>query len=154
MDNSFQDHGPEGRTPAGDDWSPEFPHRALDRLAEQLERAHEVDPAEAAELVRMVAREAQRLRSTVVRLSVEKLSTADREARIILQDAVKRAEDLKALGLSTLEQRLDEADGLLVGLRNAFHAELGAARAATAARPTRHVQRDAGAPEDPTKDRK
>lgn len=137
MENVIGDRGSDREPPTRDEWAPEFPHRALDKLAKRLENADDLEPTDAAELVRLVAREAQRLRSTVVRLSMEKLSTADREAQMILQDALKRADDLKALGLSTLEQRLDEADELLVGLRSAFHTELGAARAAATRRPGR-----------------
>lgn len=104
---------------------------------ERLERADELDVEEACELLGLVAKEAQRLRATVVQLSAAKLSEADREARTIVQDAILQADTMRALGLTALNARLDEADRLMAGMRQAFATELRAARVAAAAKGTR-----------------
>lgn len=116
----------EGSTGDHSTWPPSFPHSAIDELIERLERAHALSPEDAAALIAMVAKEAQRLRSAVVRLSMQKLSSADNEAREIVEEALSQAGSLKALGLTALERRLDEADRLQAGMRRAFRSELSA----------------------------
>jgi hypothetical protein len=105
--------GEETRT----DWAPSFPHQAIDRLLRQLEDGDVVDPGEARRLLGMVAREAQRLRATVTRLTIDKLAEADRTAQALVADAERQAGELRALGLAALESRLDEAERLLAAMR-------------------------------------
>lgn len=124
------------------DWPPQFPHLAIDDLVERLERASELDVEEACALLGLIAKEAQRLRATVVRLSAAKLSEADREARTIVQDAVVQADTMRALGLTALNDRLDEADHLLAGMREAFATELRTARAGSRAPSPRRPRAD------------
>lgn len=104
-------------------WPPSFPHREIDGLIERLERGGGTERAEGFELLAMVAKEAQRLRATTVRLSAAKLAEADREAREILARAQAHADALRSEGLAALNDRLDEAERLLATLREAFVAE-------------------------------
>ncbi len=104
-------------------WPPNFPHAGIDALLERIERLHEADADTVVELLLLIAREAQRLRTTVLRLSTERLSAAEREARAILEEAHRHAWDLRALALSTLDDRLDEADRLLAAVRETVRVE-------------------------------
>lgn len=106
-------------------WPPSFPHAAIDTLMERIERAHELDPATATELLMLIAREAQRLRTTVVRLSSARLAAAEQEAQAILDEAARHAGHLRALALDTLDRRLDEGDRLLAAVRQAIRTERG-----------------------------
>ena len=110
--------------PRDDAWPPAFPHAVIDRLLDQLERGETLDPREARRALALVAREAQRLRATVARLSVEKLSEADREARDIVEEAARHADALRSIGRSVLDSRLEEADRLWAGTREALRVEL------------------------------
>lgn len=118
--------GEEGAETIGD-WPPHFPHREIDALLARVDGAGQLSAEEATQLLGLVAREAQRLRSTVVRLSATKLSEADQEARAILADADAEAKSLRRAGLSVLDDRLDEAEHLLASMRAAFKVELRAA---------------------------
>lgn len=119
------DDRPPAGQPDGDDatWPPSFPHLEIDRLIDRLESGRSLDNAEAYRLLALVAREAQRLRATAVRLATAKLSEADREARQILADAIGHADEMRAVGLSVLNTRLDEGERLLATLRDAFRVE-------------------------------
>lgn len=119
--------GEDGAEELGDCWPPHFPHREIDALLARLDHVDALSVDEATELLGMVAREAQRLRATVVRLSATKLSEADQEARAIVADAQAQAKSMRSLGLSVLDDRLDEADHLLSSMRAAFRVELRAA---------------------------
>lgn len=122
-------HGDDRRGTTTDepaDWPPRFPHLAIDRLLDDLEHGRTVDPAESQRLLGLVAREAQRLRTTVARLSIDKLSDADREARAIVAEAQRHAHELRTAGLTALESRLEEAEMLLATMREAFRVELRA----------------------------
>lgn len=121
----------------GQGWPPSFPHGAVDALLRQVERAREGDTDAAVALLTQVAREAQRLRATVVRLSAARLSAAEREAEAILAEAQQRADELRALALQTLTRRLDEAETLTAALRAMVGVERDALAARSAA-PGRH----------------
>lgn len=114
--------------PDGEDltWPPSFPHLEIDRLIDRLESGRSLDNAEASRLLALIAREAQRLRATAVRLAAAKLSEADREARAIVADAVGHADSMRSLGLSVMNTRLDEGERLLATMREAFSVELRA----------------------------
>lgn len=107
-------------------WPPNFPHLEIDRLIDRLESGRSLDSTEAYRLLALIAREAQRLRATAVRLATAKLSEADREARQIVADAVGHADEMRTVGLSILNTRLDEGDRLLATMREAFRIELRA----------------------------
>jgi len=108
-------------------WPPSFPHLEIDRLIDRLEGGRTLDSAEAYRLLALIAREAQRLRATAVRLATAKLSEADRDARAIVADAVGHADAMRNLGLSIMNTRLDEGERLLATMREAFQVETRAA---------------------------
>jgi hypothetical protein len=107
----------------GPTWPPSFPHLEIDRLIDRLESGRTLDSAEAYRLLALVAQEAQRLRTTAVRLATAKLSEADREARRIVADALGQAEEMRDAGLTVLNTRLDEGERLLSTMRDAFQVE-------------------------------
>ncbi len=111
-------------------WPPTFPHLEIDRLIERLESGRTLDSAEAYRLLALIAREAQRLRATAVRLATAKLSEADQEARQIVSDAFAHADEMRNVGLWVLNTRVDEGDRLLATMREAFQVELRASRLA------------------------
>jgi hypothetical protein len=107
-------------------WPAFIPHREIDGLLERIENAAAVEPAEAARLLRMISKEAQRLRAMALRMTTEKLAEADREASGILNEALSHADSMRSVGLATLNSRLDEADQLMATVREAFRLELRA----------------------------
>ncbi len=107
--------GDEAPEPLDESWPPSFPHSAIDELFLQLKTDGSVDVAE--ELLQHIAREAQRLRSTVARLSVERLSAAEREAHAIVSEAHASAATVRETALQAVESRLDEADHLTAAMR-------------------------------------
>ncbi len=111
-------------------WPPTFPHLEIDRLIDRLESGRTLDSAEAYRLLALIAREAQRLRATAVRLATAKLSEADQEARQIVSDAFAHADEMRNVGLWVLNTRVDEGDRLLATMREAFQVELRASRLA------------------------
>ncbi|MBM9459513.1 hypothetical protein JK386_06330 [Nocardioides sp. zg-536] len=113
-------------------WPPFVPHREIDQLVDRLESGLAVDPGEAFRLLGLIAKEAQRLRTLVLRLSSAKLSEADREARAIVAEALRQADAMRSAGLEALEARLDEADEVIATMREAFRTELRAAEVAQA----------------------
>jgi hypothetical protein len=118
------DSAPDEAPDAGDSsWPPSFPHLEIDRLIERLEGGQTLDSAEAYRLLALVAQEAQRLRATAVRLATSKLSEADRLARQIVADAQGHADEMRAVGLTVLNTRLDEGERLLATMREAFQVE-------------------------------
>ncbi len=127
---------PDDRTasepPGGEEssWPPSFPHLEIDRLIDRLESGRTLDNAEAYRLLALIAREAQRLRATAVRLASAKLSEADQEARQIVSEALSRADEMRNVGLWVLNTRVDEGDRLLSTMREAFQVELRASRLA------------------------
>lgn len=134
MGNTTSGNGSGARAAPGEDetdWPPSFPHRAIDSLLARLEEVDTLEGDDAAALLGLIAKEAQRLRATVVRLSASKLTQADREARAIVLDALDHADSMKSLGLSVLDDRLDEAERLHTAMREAFQVELRAARRST-----------------------
>lgn len=114
-------------------WPAHLPHREIDALLERLETATTLDPDEAARLLRLVSKEAQRLRAMALRLTVDKLADADREASGILSTALTHADSMRSVGLATLNSRLDEADRLMATVREAFRVELRAVEFGAAA---------------------
>ncbi len=108
-------------------WPAYLPHREIDALLTRLEQAEAVDPVKAARLLRLVAKEAQRLRDMALRLATEKLAEADHEAREIVADALDHADAMRSAGLAVLNTRLDESDRLIATVREAFRVELRAA---------------------------
>jgi hypothetical protein len=129
------DRSSAGADPAQEDptWPPHVPHIEIDALIDRLDRGMTLEPAEAYLLIRQVAKEAQRLRTLVVRLSTAKLAEADREARSIVAEALGHADAMRSVGLSVLNTRLDEADRVLATLRASFQVELRAAELAQVA---------------------
>lgn len=111
----------------GADWPPFIPHREIDLLIERLETGASADPGDGYRLLTLVAKEAQRLRTMVLRLSTAKLSEADREARSIIAEALGQADAMRAAALTVLDSRLDEADQVLAVMRDAFRTELRSA---------------------------
>lgn len=102
--------------PAGP-WPPTFPHLEIDDLLARLRESALSDPKEVAVLLGLVSKEAQRLRTTVVRLSLERLSHADEQAEAILREALDQSAALRRMGLEVLGDRLDEADRITAGMR-------------------------------------
>lgn len=122
----YDDHegsGPLGPEDPGHQWPPGFPHSQIDGLVDRLRHGRTSDPQEAARLLQLVAREAQRLRSAVVRLSVARLSAAEREAAGIVAEAQARADEIRSMALHTVDHRLDEAERLMTAMRRAFLVE-------------------------------
>ena len=117
----------------GDDepvWSNSFPHQEIDALVERLTNSRSGSKGDAYRLLALVASEAQRLRTTTIRLSASKLAEADQEARAIVAQANRDADALRAHGMDALNARLDEADSMLSTLRSAFQVEHRAAERA------------------------
>ncbi|WP_435770803.1 hypothetical protein [Nocardioides sp. SYSU DS0651] len=143
MASSPDDHD---RSPAEDldvDWPPHVPHREIDALIDRLHAGATVDPAEAYRLLRLIAKEAQRLRAMSLRLTTGRLAEADREAQQIIAEALGHADSMRSIGLRVLNNRLDESERVLATLREAFRVELRAAEFAEVAderwrRPGRH----------------
>lgn len=104
-------------------WPPYFPHSEIDALVNRLKDASNADANDAIELLQAIAREAQRLRSAVIRLSVERLAAAEHEANEIVSAAQDRANSVRALALQTVDNRLDEAEQLQRSMRRAFLVE-------------------------------
>lgn len=114
---------PEEKVPGESPWPPSFPHAAIDALLERLRNPSEADAGTAAELLLLIASEAQRLRSTVLRLSTARLAAAEQEALAIVEEAHRHAGDVRALALEALDQRLDEGDRLVAAAREAMRME-------------------------------
>lgn len=93
-------------------WPPSFPHAEIDALLEKLIKGTEADNTDAEELLRLIGREAQRLRTAVVRLSSARLSAAEVEAYEIRTDAEKQAHDVRQRALAELNSRILEAEDL------------------------------------------
>lgn len=104
-------------------WPDTFPHQEIDALVEQLTNSRSGSKSDAYRLLALVASEAQRLRTTTVRLSASKLAEADQQARAIVAQANRDADALRAHGMAALNARLDEADSMLSTLRSAFQVE-------------------------------
>lgn len=129
MANSTDDAvTPDGESAPADAqaWPAFIPHREIDGLLERIENAARLEPTEAARLLRMISREAQRLRAMALRMTTEKLAEADREASGILSEALTHADSMRSIGLATLNSRLDEADRLMATVREAFRLEVRA----------------------------
>lgn len=125
MDQPFDDcSSPADEPLEWESWPPSFPHREIDALIERLDDGRSFDRGDAYRLLALVAKEAQRLRSTAVRLAAAKLSEADREAREVVAEAIEQADAMRATGLSILNSRLDDGERLLATMRDAFRAEL------------------------------
>lgn len=134
---------PRGGPGQDDPWPPHFPHADIDALLERLERTAGLDPRETRDLLGMVAQEAQRLRSTVVRLSAARLTAAEREAAAIVAEAHASASALRAAALEVLDARLDEAERLTASVRDALNIERR--RTSSGAIPAPREPRRAGA---------
>ena len=128
---------PTDPVPADDIWPPHVPHREIDALLERLRGIGTASPAEASRLLRLVAKEAERLRALALRLTSAKLAEADREASSIIADALGHADSVRSASLSVLNSRLDESERLLAALREAFHVERRAYDAEVRLDPTR-----------------
>ena len=114
-------------------WPPHIPHREIDALIDRLHAGATVDPAEAYRLLRLIAKEAQRLRAMSLRLTTGRLAEADREAQQIIAEALGHADSMRSVGLQVLNNRLDESERVLATLREAFRVELRAAEFAEVA---------------------
>lgn len=104
------------------DWPAQFPHVELDALLKQIAGPN-TDREDLERVILLVGREAQRLRSTVMRLSAARLTAADEQARSIIRAAQDSADDLRGLALETLRERLTEADVISSAVRAAIHLE-------------------------------
>lgn len=93
-------------------WPPSFPHAAIDALLEKLEKDADAESTDAEELLQLIGREAQRLRTAVVRLSSAQLSEAESEAHRIRTDAEKQAHAVRKMALAELNSRIAEAEEL------------------------------------------
>jgi len=111
---------------SGQAWPPNFPHLHIDGLITRLQEAGSLDSDDAGELLSLVAVEAQRLRTTVARLSADRLSAAEREASEIVADAHERAQAVRHLAMSILVRRLDDAEALMTALRHTYPTTSGA----------------------------
>ncbi len=96
MDGRSASEGAEDGDQGGAVWPPTFPHLEIDALIDRLASGGSADHADAHHLLGLVAGEAQRLRTTVVRLVTAKLSEADREAQRIVVEAIDEGERLVA----------------------------------------------------------
>jgi hypothetical protein len=104
-------------------WPPSFPHTIIDALLARLEDATTLDAEAATELLLLISDEAQRLRSTVTRLSSARLARAEQEAQAIVADAHEWATGVRAAALAIVDARLDEADRLMAAARWAARTE-------------------------------
>lgn len=104
------------------EWPTLFPHVELDALLRQI-ASPSTDRDDLERVILLVGREAQRLRSTVMRLSAARLSAADEQARNIVRAAQENADDLRGFALETLESRLAEADAISAAVRAAVRLE-------------------------------
>ncbi|NYG58547.1 hypothetical protein BJ980_001470 [Nocardioides daedukensis] len=122
---------------AGQDgtWPPHFPHSEIDRLIDDLHDVASARPEDAGQLLQLIAKEAQRLRTAVVRLSVARIREAECEAELILSAAHERVSVVRQLSLEALGSRLEEADDLMVAMRRAFLTEGRAALGSTRGSP-------------------
>ena len=100
----------EAADPAPQSWASTFPHVEIDELMTRLNEADSVTPAETTALLGAIIDEARRLRATVVRLTAEKLSAAEREAEEILASARAEAAELRRTANEAMINRLDEAE--------------------------------------------
>lgn len=124
---------PDAPAPSGDDVAFRLPHPEIDDLITRLESDDDAGPGDAHRLLRLVAREAERLHTLSVRLTNDRLSRAYSEASAIVAEAVAQAETLRAMSLRMVEDRLEESERLISALRAGFAVEQRAARAEAAA---------------------
>lgn len=104
-------------------WPPQFPHTEIDDLIQRLTDGADADAKDAERLLQLIAREAHRLRQTVTKLSVSRLSAAEREAYEIVSRANADADDVRNRALTVLDDRLDEADSVVRAMRRSFLVE-------------------------------
>lgn len=104
-------------------WPPQFPHTEIDELIQRLSDGADAGAEDAERLLQLIAREAERLRRTVTKLSVSRLSAAEREAHEIVSRANDHADDVRNRALTVLDDRLDEADTVVRAMRRSFLVE-------------------------------
>lgn len=112
--------GPDPSDQGTEAWPPAFPHATIDRLLARLRDTDSLDTKEYRDLLLLVGQEAERLRSTVVRLALARLSAAEDEAHTIRVEAETQASALRTAALETVNSRLDEADRLMAAVRSAL----------------------------------
>ncbi|MCW2494871.1 hypothetical protein [Jatrophihabitans sp.] len=113
---------PASAAPAAADtqaWASTFPHVEIDELMNRLSAADSATPGETTALLGAIIDEARRLRSTVVRLTSEKLSAAEQEAEEILAAARTEAAQLRRSANEAMLSRLDEAEAAAAAITQA-----------------------------------
>lgn len=90
------------------DWAGLFPH---DQIAELLDRvAASAAPADATGVLLEIAAEAKRLRSTVLRVTAERMAEAEREADAVRAAAMAEAATIREQAHAAALARLGEAE--------------------------------------------
>lgn len=117
------DPGRSDGDPTMPSWPSSFPHREIEDLISTVGDARTTDPDDAARLLAHVAREAQRLRTTVARLSAARVARAEQEAGDIIALAHSQADEVRRLALRAVDDRLDESEQLIRSMRRAFLVE-------------------------------
>lgn len=122
QDNGPTDTSGEPTNSPPAEWPTQFPHVELDALLRQIAEPN-TEREDLERVVLLVGREAQRLRSTVMRLSAARLSAADEQARDIVRAAQNNADSLRVFALEMLQNRLTEADVISAAVRAAVGLE-------------------------------
>ena len=128
-----------------DHWPVHFPHAELDELLERVANLG-ADSDEVGRSLLLIGREAQRLRSTVMRLSAARLSAADEQANRIVRNAQEQAQTLCTGALQALESRLAEADSISAAVREVIRVERRALDRPGSSPRLRAVENESGEP--------
>ena len=107
----------------GQPWASTFPHVEIDELLNRVSTAATLTPAETTALLGAIVDEAKRLRATVVRLTAERVSAAEREAEQILTEARAEAAQLRRSANEAMISRLDEAESASDAVLQAAHTD-------------------------------
>ena len=107
----------------GQSWASTFPHVEIDELLNRVSAAAALTPAETTALLGAIVDEAKRLRATVVRLTAERVSAAEREAEQILAEARAEAAALRRTANEAMINRLDEAESASDAVLQAAHTD-------------------------------
>jgi len=107
----------------GQPWASTFPHVEIDELLNRVSAAAKLTPSETTALLGAIVDEAKRLRATVVRLTAERVSAAEREAEEILSAARTEAAELRRSANDAMISRLDEAESASDAVLQAAHTD-------------------------------
>ena len=97
-------------SPVEQSWPSTFPHVQIDELMNRVGSTGSVTPEEASAVLGAILDEARTLRATVVRLTAEKLSAAEKQAEEIISAARAEATELRRSANDAMLTRLDEAE--------------------------------------------